>query len=142
MSRRGHALAVGVAAALIPGMATAWWAANRHEVFPVSKTVFEVIGRPGSGAADYWCAAGDFARTALRSRTANRLYIWKAVGPSVTQPGRRAVQFAFSPPKGAENVDPGYSLSVRLVGDNLTIGAAFQYCLGNDPFDWQRRLGW
>jgi hypothetical protein len=127
--------------AMVPGWGAAWRALNWHEVFPISETEFEVVSRVGSGAADFWCGAGDFARSKLGAGATQRIYIWRAIGPSVTRPGKKAVQFSFSPPPGA-NVTPGYSLSVKAVGDNLTSAAAFQYCLGQDPFDPFLRRGW
>jgi len=113
----------------IPGLAVAWRAWNRLEVYPVSKTVFEVIGEPGSGAADYWCGAGDFAISVLRSKVADRVYIWRAIGGSVNKPGYKAVQFSLKPPADT-SPSPGYSLSVKATGDNLTAAAARQYCFG------------
>ena len=50
---------------IVPGIAASWTAVNRHEVFALGNGVFEVVGRPGSGAADYWCGAGDYARHQL-----------------------------------------------------------------------------
>ncbi len=117
----------------IPTWALSWYAWNRYEVYPISDTVFEVIERPGSagGAAQYWCGAGDYAQRVLKTKTNQKIYIWKAVGKSVTKPGRkRAVQFStiapdeYSPP-------PGYSLSVRAVGDSLSTAAAQRYCYDN-----------
>ena len=114
--------------------ADAWRARNLHQVNVVSPTVFEVVGRPGSGAADYWCGAGDYVRHLLRMPAVQRVYIWRAIGPSVGQSGRKAVQFSLSPPE-AKVAPPGYSLSVKAVGDSLTAASAFQYCLDNDRFD-------
>lgn len=124
-----------------PGWAAAWRAINLHEVLPVSDGVFEVVNRVGSGAADYWCAAGDYARQVIGTAATQRIYIWHAIGPSVTRPGKKAVQFSLSPPPG-DPVSPGYSLSVKATGDSLTSAAARQYCFGNDPFDPIRRNGW
>jgi hypothetical protein len=114
--------------------AEAWQAKNWHQVYPVSPTVFEVVGQAGSGAADYWCGAGDYVRHSLRMPAVQRVYIWRGIGPSVGKSGRKAVQFSLNPP-GDKVAPPGYSLSVKAVGDNLTAAAAFQYCLDNDPFD-------
>lgn len=127
--------------ASVPGWVAAWRAYNWHDVFAVSKTVFEVIGRPGSGAADYWCGAGDYVRHALRDKATRRIYIWRAIGPSVIQSGRKAVQFSLTAPDNI-STSPGYSLSVRSVGDYLTAAAAYQYCLGADRFDPFVPRGW
>ena len=112
---------------------------NRHEVFPVSDTVWEVVSEVGSSAADYWCGAGDFAQRVLGTPAAQRIYIWKAIGPSVTRPGRKAVQFSLTPPPGADT-STGYSLTVRRAGDNLARHAAVQYCYQFDGDDiWSVR---
>ena len=127
--------------AVIPGWANAWWAVNRTEVYPVSDTVFEVLNAVGSGAVDYWCGAGDFARQVMGTPATQRIYIWRAIGPSETRPGRKSVQFSLTPPPGADTT-PGLSLSIRHAGDNMTSALAYQYCLGNNPFDPFLRRGW
>jgi len=119
---------------ILPGASQAWRAWNWHEVYPLNDTTFEVIGRAGTGPADYWCGAGDFARTVLGVAPTQRIYIWHKEGPSQTRAGHRAVQFAFSPPPGKENYQSGYSLTVKEAGDNLTAAAAHQYCVNRDRF--------
>ena len=116
--------------ALVPGWGLAWRAYNTHVVVPVSQTVFEVVGRPGSSAANYWCSAGDYVRHRLRMKATTRIYIWQAIGPSVSYSNSKAVQFSLNSPVEPP-LSPGYSLSVKAVGDNLTAAAAYQYCLGN-----------
>lgn len=123
----------------VPGWALAWWAWNRHEVFPIGDGIVEVIGEPGSGAQDYWCAIGDFATSQLRVPAAQRLYTWRGVGPSVARPGRKAMQFALSAPKGADTT-PGFTLSLKRVGDNMTAAMARQYCFGGKFDPWDRWL--
>ena len=124
--------------ASVPDHAAAWRARNLHQVEPVasslSATVFEVIGRAGSGAADYWCGAGDYVRHRLGRAAVQRVYIWRAIGPSVARPGRRAMQFSLTAPDNP-SPSPGYSLSMKAVGDNLTASFAFQYCFDNDRRD-------
>lgn len=118
---------------MIPTWALSWLAWNRYEVYPVSNTVFEVIEQPGSagGAASYWCGAGDYAQRVLKAKTNQKIYLWKAVGKSVTKSNRkRAVQFSLEvPPSGA--ISGGYSLSVKAVGDSLSTAAAQRYCYDN-----------
>lgn len=116
-----------------PTWALSWYAWNRFEVFPVSDTVFEVVERPGSagGASQYWCGAGDYAQRVLKTKTNQKIYLWKAIGKSVTQPGRkRAVQYSLNPPENSSPA-PGYSLSVKAVGDSLSTAAAQRYCYDN-----------
>lgn len=133
---RVFGLALSAALLALPSLALSWRAWNQHEVFPVSKGVYEVLSRPGSGPADFWCGIGDFATSQLGVKATQRLYIWRGIGPSVTRPGYKAVQFALSAPKGADTSTP-LTLSVKRVGDNLTAAAARQYCYGGrfDPFD-------
>ncbi|MBI6629868.1 hypothetical protein [Pontibaca salina] len=114
--------------------ALAWRAVNRQEVFALPQGGFEVLSRPGAGPAQFWCAAGDYARRVLNTAAVQRLYIQRGVGPSVTRPGTKAVQFALNPPPGAAT-EHGYSLSIDAVGYNLTSAAAHQFCFGNDPFE-------
>ncbi|MBE1285693.1 MAG: hypothetical protein GJ676_20445 [Rhodobacteraceae bacterium] len=116
----------------IPSLAFGFQAWNRHTVNPLQGGVFEVVSEVGSGAADYWCAAGDYAIRVLRTSATQRIYIWSPVAPALTQQGRRGVQFSLQPPQGA-NTDPGYSLSVRRAGDNLRASSAQNYCY--DRFD-------
>jgi len=137
MTYRKSVLIAGILALtpmIFAASADAWRARNWHQVNVLSPTVFEVVGQPGSGAADYWCGAGDYVRHSLRMPAVQRVFIWQAIGPSVRQSGRKAVQFSLNRPQ-ASVAPPGYSLSVKAVGDNLTAAAAFQYCLDNDPYD-------
>jgi len=133
---------IPVLAALIlalPGAALAWRAHNGHEVRDLGGGVYEVVGRVGSGPMQYWCAAGDYAIAVLGVAAAQRIYIWRPLGPSTIRPGRKAVHFALSPPKGADT-SVGYALSVRRAGDNLNAAMARQYCYG-DRFEdelWRR----
>ncbi len=141
MTYKKSALFAGILALtpmIFAASAEAWRAKNWHQVNVVSPTVFEVVGQPGSGAADFWCGAGDYVRHFLRKPAVQPVYIWRAIGPSIGQgggqSGRKAVQFSLSPP--ATKIEPnGYSLSVKAVGDKLTASAAYQYCLDIDPFD-------
>ena len=135
---RNIALATLLVALPLP--AAAWWAWNRHEVYPVSEQAFEVVSRVGSGPQDFWCAAGDFARRVLRVPAPTRVYLWRGVGQSVNRPDRKSVQFALEPPPGADT-STSYSLTIRREGDNLSAALAQQYCYGGefDPFLLQRR---
>ncbi|TDK51599.1 hypothetical protein [Antarcticimicrobium luteum] len=135
-----RAVHMGLAALLIalPGAAQAWRAVNGHEVQALGGGVYEVVGRVGSGAQDYWCGIGDYATAVLGVPAAQRIYIWRPVGPSAVRPGRKAVHFALSPPPGADTTT-GYSLTVRRAGDNLSTAMARQYCYGNrfDELPWR-----
>lgn len=118
--------------ATLPGAGLAFTAVNRMEIVPMSGGVFEVIGRVGSGAADYWCGAGDFAISQLRAKPTQRAYMWSEIGPSQTRPGKKAIQFSLSvPPSGP--ADSSYSLSMKRIGDNMRVSQAQHYCRTN-PF--------
>lgn len=106
----------------------------QQDVADLDMGVFEVVGRIGDGAADYWCGAGDYAQRYLRAGATERLYIWRALGPSVSSPGKKAVQFAFRAPTGSDTT-PGLSLSVQAVGDNMTVSSAAQYCFDRVKFE-------
>jgi len=133
---------IGFAAALLvalPGAALAWRAANGHHVHDLGGGVFEVVGRVGSGAQEYWCGAGDYAIAVLGAAAAQRVYIWRPLGASATERGRKAVQFALSPPPGTDT-STGYSLTVRRAGDNLSAAMAQQYCYGGRFDDFPMRV--
>ncbi|MFK7752811.1 MAG: hypothetical protein AB8B51_09690 [Sedimentitalea sp.] len=122
------------AVVLMPNWAGAWRAINQHEVFDVAPGVFEVVSRVGAGPSDYWCGAGDYVRRSIGAASNQRIYLYKAIGPSVARPGKKAVQFALSPPPGGA-IEPGLTLSVTATGDRLSAAFAHQYCYGDDPFD-------
>ncbi|MGD9864273.1 MAG: hypothetical protein AB7S99_13775 [Pseudodonghicola sp.] len=132
-------MALAAALAAMPGLALAWQALNGHEVRDLGGGVYEVIGRAGSGAQEYWCGAGDFAIAVLGAPAAQRVYIWRPLGASVSRPGHEAVQFSLTPPKGADT-STGISLTVRRAGDNLSAAMAQQYCFGGrfDEVPWRR----
>lgn len=132
---------LAVVLALTPGWAIAYRAINRHEVFPVSDTVFEVVSEVGASAADYWCGAGDFVRNSMRAGATQRIYIHRGLGPSLTRPGKKGVHFTLIPPQNADTT-PALTLSVKAVGDNMTSAMAYQYCLNNNLLDPFPRRGW
>ncbi|MCV2891063.1 RraA family protein [Ruegeria aquimaris] len=127
MTRRKTVLALLGAGLLAPGMALAFQAFNRFEVYPVSKGVIEVVNRNGSAPKDFWCGAGDYAIRVLRTSATQRIYLVRPVGPAVTVQGRKGVHYALQPPPGV-NTTPGYSVSVKVVGDNMTASMAQNYC--------------
>ncbi|WP_146344052.1 hypothetical protein [Falsiphaeobacter marinintestinus] len=120
-------LCLALVVASLPGSVLAFIALNRMEVVPMQGGVFEVIGRVGSGAADYWCGAGDYATVQLRAKATQRVYMWSEVGPSQTRSGKTAIQFSLSvPPSGA--AESSYSLSMKRIGDNMRVSQAQNYC--------------
>lgn len=78
--------------------ASAFNAINNHRVNPVPGTAqFEVIGRPGSGPLEYWCAAAEYARLELGQPTRAQVMMVSPRGPSVTSGYRSAVVFQLDP---------------------------------------------
>jgi len=77
---------------------SAFNAINNHRVNPVPGTAqFEVIGRPGSGPLEYWCAAAEYARLELGQPTRAQVMMVSPRGPSVTSGYRSAVVFQLDP---------------------------------------------
>jgi hypothetical protein len=113
----------------LPSAAHAFRADNYHEVNPLTDGAFEVISRPGSGAQDFWCAAGDFARSQMGVAANRRIYIAQGRAPAVTKPGYTGVQFTLTPPEAAldRNSRP-ITLDIDNVGDSLRAAFASQYC--------------
>ena len=114
--------------ALLPLGAQAFTAKNRLTVAPVTSAVFEVVGQPGSGAAQFWCAAGEYALN-QGARSNARIYVESGRQGSVTEPGKTAVRFTLSPDAaGVTPISPQLTLSTEAVGDNLSVASAREYC--------------
>lgn len=122
-------LALAAIGALLPASAFAWKAENRLDVNPLpSGGAFEVIGRPGSAGSEYWCAAADYALRELGASSTARIYLTRARGAPETSNRREAVQFSLSATEGGAKSNPPF-LSMRRVGDNLSVSFAHNYCL-------------
>jgi hypothetical protein len=120
---------------LAPGVALAWKANNRHTVNLVSDTEFEVVGRPGSGGPEFWCAAGDYARRVLGAAATQRVYLVRGPAPALTQNWNRAVLFSLDVPQDAD-LRTGITLSVTRVGENLNAASAQAYCMDFKVLDF------
>lgn len=87
----------------------------------------EVYSRAALPGAAYFCAAGDFARAALRARANDRVTVVVALSPSQTRPGQNSVVFELSgPDRGGLKGNP--FLWVRGTGRSLTVGHARFLC--------------
>lgn len=117
--------------------ASAFIAENQHRVNALpGEATFEVIGRPGSGAADYFCAASHYAQAVLGVPVASRVSVQRAYGPSQTARGARGVSFIVDKGSGRRpGQNSNYSLSVDEPGFNLSIGMARSFCDDNLP-EW------
>ncbi|TMV03258.1 hypothetical protein FGK63_19810 [Ruegeria sediminis] len=123
-------VAVLSALILVPGVASAFRAWNRAQVYDLGSGVFEVVNYFGTVPRDYWCGAGDYAIRVLRTPATQRVYLWQAEGPSVSEPGRKGVKFSLKPPAGADTT-PGFTVTVKRVGDNMSASMAQNYCYDN-----------
>lgn len=137
MPRVAHAIAIGLAVAGVsPAFAADYVALNAHRVNALEgQGTFEVIGRPGSGPQQYFCAAADYARNVLNAPANKRLSILRGRGPSQTQPGRRAVAFILDDGEGRRAGQGfNFSLSVTEPGFNVSVGMARNsFCYEDDP---------
>lgn len=97
----------------------------RTEIRQAGDGIYEVKAIGSSAAVNYWCGIGDFAIRQLRVPNSQRIYIWKAY-----EPGTRTVQFSLKPPPGADT-NPGYSITVKRVGENMSASSAQNYCYDN-----------
>jgi hypothetical protein len=105
LSRRGAGAALAVAALLaVPALAEAASGQARNGLTAAGEArAFEVFTRAGFGGADYFCAAGDFARVHLNAAPTDRVTVLRAAGPSETRPNRRSILFGLRPPGASEN---------------------------------------
>ncbi|WP_420585029.1 hypothetical protein [Ruegeria sp.] len=107
-------MAVGFGVAINP--------AFRTKVTPLENGTYRVATSGSSAPVAYWCGIGDFAIRTLRTSATQRIYI-----ASPYQKGVRTVDFSLTPPEGADT-SPGYSVTVKRVGANMTAGKAQGYC--------------
>ncbi|MEM1005492.1 MAG: hypothetical protein AAGK26_08925 [Pseudomonadota bacterium] len=97
----------------------------RTDIKVLENGIYEVRGIGSSAPVTYWCGIGDYAIRTLRVSNSQRIYVAKAY-----EPGVRTVQFSLTPPPGADT-SPGYSVTVRRVGANMSAAAAQNYCYDN-----------
>ncbi|MFD0910056.1 MULTISPECIES: hypothetical protein [Ruegeria] len=97
----------------------------RTEIRSVGDGVYEVKAIGSSAPVNYWCGIGDFAIRQLGVPGSQRIYIWRAY-----EPGVRTVQFSLKPPPGVDTT-PGYSITVKRVGENMSASSAQNYCYDN-----------
>ncbi len=86
----------------------------RTEITALPDGVYEVKAVGSSAPVNYWCGIGDYAIRTLGVPNNQRIYIYRAY-----EPGVRTVQFSLTPPPGADT-KPGYSITVRKVGANMS----------------------
>ncbi|NOD37074.1 MULTISPECIES: hypothetical protein [unclassified Ruegeria] len=101
----------------------------RTEITALPDGVYEVKAVGSSAPVNYWCGIGDYAIRTLGVPNNQRIYIYRAY-----EPGVRTVQFSLTPPPGADT-KPGYSITVRKVGANMSASSAQNYCYDNFIMD-------
>lgn len=121
------ALAVAVAA---PTSALAFRAMNNLKVNPEGQFSFEVIQSGGISAADVWCAAGDYAQRVLKVAQTQQVYLIEGKHMARTETRERfGYSFSLTPPKEAANfTSKPLTLSLKNIGDSLSVSFARQYC--------------
>ncbi len=122
-------LSAALAALMLSGPASAFWAVNGMTVQPLEDGRFYIPWRGQSGDTAFWCAAGDYARRRLGLPAA--AHIWR-----ISEPPRRAgkgIVFSTSP-EGAAS-DSGITRIGGAKRPDFTVAAAQFYCESFDIFD-------
>jgi len=103
---------------------------NWLDVVPLGAgDAFEVVGDPGSGPSEFWCAAGRYAQQ-MKSVSANdRIYILRGFGPSQTAPGRSAVSFSLTAPTTPHKQGRVSVVTMKTPGYSLSLGLAAGFCM-------------
>ena len=97
----------------------------RTEITPLQNGEYLVKAIGSSAPVNYWCGIGDYAIRTLGVPSSQRIYISKPY-----ERGVRTVQFSLTPPPGADT-KPGYSVTVKRVGANMSAASAQNYCYDN-----------
>lgn len=127
---RNFFIAATVAASIgLPSTASAFRALNSLDVNSEGPVTFEVIQSGGIGPGDAWCAAGDYALRALGAASNQRVYLIEGKHIARTEQRRRyGYSFSLSAPPEAETIGQRLTLSLRAIGDSLSVANARQYC--------------
>ena len=93
---------------------------------------FEVVDKLGTDTARIWCDAARAAQAAGIGNT-QRIYVSRPYGPSQSAPGLDGVTFTAAPTPSvkaaADALAGARSLSLRTLGNNMTIGQGLGYCI-------------
>lgn len=81
---------------------------------------FDVTAERSGGDDVYWCGASEYARRELGASSSDRIYAWGRTG-------NRTARFSLQAP--ASGPVQSFSVSLDEVGNNLSVAAAYQYCL-------------
>jgi hypothetical protein len=113
-----------------PATAYAFLARNRQIVNPIGNDQFEVVVRNGPMSGPYfWCAAGDYARRALKIDWQTPIYVARGLGPSLTTDRRFAVHFTTNPAMvGPADARDANGPSDLVTGFERSVTEAFGKC--------------
>ncbi len=123
--------ALAAAASMAAGSALAFTSSNYMRVNPVSASVFEVVARGRANPGDYWCAAAEFLLFNGSTNATQRIYVVRRLGAAETMNRRSAVHFSLVAPEGVDT-RPGFTMSVKRVGENLSAAMARNQCYDFD----------
>ena len=123
------AIISAISALLISGLlasADSFKSINRLDVNPLTATEFEVVQGRRSSPKKIWCAASDYTQRALGQSSKTDITINTPSGPSVTEPGRKAVGFTIDP----NQMTPVKSstVTIKTVGASLSASHASTFC--------------
>jgi len=118
-------------AALAASPVLAFTASNYMRVNPVNTSVFEVVARGGARPGDYWCAAAEYLLYKGSTNATQRIYLVRELGAAETANRRSAAQFSLQAPSGVDT-NPGVTMSVQRVGENLSAAMARDQCYDRD----------
>ena len=114
-----------------PAGAEPYFARNKLRVFETADPgVMEVLAQPGSAGAQFFCAAGEYARGPLGARSTDRVVVVAPASRSADPRfrGQRTVKFALVPRGTPLPRQSGVLLSVDYVGENRSVGHAQFLC--------------
>ena len=98
-------------------------------VLPVDGIVYEVVPRGGGGTWPYWCAAAEYARRELGAGWADRFYVVRGRGESVTTGRRSSVQFTLYPERAGVPARTGWLSLGFKPGDSMSVQQGYGFCI-------------
>lgn len=128
MIRLGAATFLLSAALAQAGHANTLWEESRLEINPTPGQSFEVIRQRKMGAAEFWCAAASYVEVRRGLPITTPIYLERAMAPSLTVPGKRAVTFTLDA-SGLPAPDPARTtLTIDEIGEMMKSAQARRFC--------------
>ncbi|QIE42195.1 hypothetical protein [Meridianimarinicoccus aquatilis] len=106
-------------------------ARNDLRVYQMGDGRFEVLALPGTSGGDYFCAAGDYARTMRNAPAASRVSVVRPNGPTDTVPNGRSMIFEITQ-QGPRTLPVFTNAPMNTRGASFTVAMAQLQC-------WQGR---